>query len=80
MFTEIHCDPNHHELLGVPERLAHLGGGWCKIHGHHPLSSSSEAHFHPGCSTVCPACCVAACVSRSQCWHLVVVAISTAIG
>ena len=77
---EIHCDLSNRELFRVPERLACLGGRCCEICGHHLLPSLSEVHFHPCCSTPCPICCVAACVSEFQCWHLVVVAFSTTGG
>ena len=80
MFLEIHCDLNHCELFRVPERLACLGGRWHKLCDHHQLPSLSEFHFHLCCSTLCPAYCVTACVTRSQCWHLVVVVFSIVVG
>ena len=79
-FSGTCCDLSHHALFGVPERLVHLGDKWHKIHGHHLLPSSLKVHFHPCCSTLCPAYCVAACISEFQCWHLVVVVISITVG
>ena len=80
MFVGIHCNLSHPELIRVPERPVHLGGKWHKICGHHLLPSSSEVHFHLCCSTPCPVCCVAACVSEFLCWHLVVVVFSIIVG
>ena len=75
-FSGIHCDLSHRALFGIPERLVHLGGKWHEICGHSLLPSSSKVHFHPCCSTLCPAYCVVACISEFQCWHPVVVAFS----
>ena len=72
-FFGICWGPSHHVLFGVPERPEHLGDKWHKICDHHLLSSLSRVHFHPCHSTLCPAYCVAACVSEFLCWHLVVV-------
>ena len=80
MFLGIHCDLNHHELFGVPERLECLGGKWHEIRDHRRPPSLSEVHFHLCCNTPCPVCCVAACVSEFQYWHLVVVDVLTARG
>ena len=79
-FWGIHCDPSHHVLFGVPERLVHLGDKWHEICDHHLLPYLSKVHFHPCCSTLCPAYCVPACISEFLCWHLVVVAFSIAGG
>ena len=76
MFLGINCDPSHCVLFGVPERLVQLGDKCHEIHDHHLLPSLSRVHFHLCCSTLCPAYCVAACVSEFLCWHLVVVAFS----
>ena len=76
MFLEIHCDLSHHGLFGALVRRVHWVGKWHEIHAHHQLPSSSEVHFHPDCSTPYLVCCVAACVSKFRCWHLVVVIFS----
>ena len=73
MFLEIHCDQGHHGLFGAPEKRVCWVGRWREIRVHHQSPSSSEVHFHPGCSTPCPVCCFAACMLKSQCWYLVVV-------
>ena len=80
MFMGIHCGPNHHELFRVPERLVYWEDKWHGIRDHCLLPSLSRVRFHPCCSTLCLAYCVAAFISEFLCWHLVVVSFLIAGG